>query len=195
MSEYERTATIRTPPQAVYDFVSKVENLPRFMPTTDSAQSLSGGEHVRVAGAVKGHSYSADGYFHAEPNAQRLEWKADEGYYEGWLQARVPSVGAPPPRSRFILHCRVMRLAQVHSNGQPASKSSVASLMPSPQSKALSKPPDSLWKAPCTLEAVTLPSSLKRKPPLRAIIPARCRCCGVQIRRHRRLINQHRRVI
>lgn len=78
MSEYERTATIQTPPQAVYDFVSKVENLPCFMPTTDSAQSL-GGEHVRVAGAVKGHSYSADGYFHTEPNAQPPEGPVHAG--------------------------------------------------------------------------------------------------------------------
>jgi uncharacterized protein YndB with AHSA1/START domain len=93
MSEYERTATIQASPQAVFDFVADVENLPRYMPTTASAEPL-GNEHVRVEGSAQGHNYSADGYFHADPNAQRLEWKADEGYYAGWLQVRSLDDGA-----------------------------------------------------------------------------------------------------
>jgi ribosome-associated toxin RatA of RatAB toxin-antitoxin module len=40
MSEYERSLTIQATPQAVFDFVSTVQNLPRFMPTTQSAQAL-----------------------------------------------------------------------------------------------------------------------------------------------------------
>ncbi len=93
MSEYERTATIQASPQAVFDFVADVENLPRYMPTTARAEPL-GSEHVRVEGSAQGYSYSADGYFHADPNAQRLEWKADEGYYAGWLQVRPIGDGA-----------------------------------------------------------------------------------------------------
>jgi ribosome-associated toxin RatA of RatAB toxin-antitoxin module len=84
MSEYERSSTIQASPQTVFDFVANVENLPRIMPTTESAQLL-GADHVRIEGEVKGHSYSADGYFHADPSVRRLEWKADEGYYDGWL--------------------------------------------------------------------------------------------------------------
>ena len=87
MSEYERSLTIQASPQSVFDFVSNVQNLPRFMPTTQSAQALEG-DHVRVAGEVRGHIYAADGSFHADPTARRLEWRADEGYYAGWLQVQ-----------------------------------------------------------------------------------------------------------
>jgi uncharacterized membrane protein len=88
MSEYEQTLTVQAPPQVVFEFVSNVQNLPRFMPTTQSAQTIEG-DHVRVAGEAKGHAYSADGSFHADPTARRLEWRADEGYYAGWLQVRA----------------------------------------------------------------------------------------------------------
>lgn len=87
MSDYEQSVTIQASPQTVFAFVSNVQNLPRFMPTTLRAQALPG-EQVRVEGEVKGHSYAADGQFHADPNTQRLEWKADEGYYAGWLQVQ-----------------------------------------------------------------------------------------------------------
>lgn len=85
MSEYEKSSTIQASPEAVFDFVTNVANLPRFMPTTERAQAI-GDEHVRVEGMAKGHAYSADGSFHADPSTRRLEWKADEGYYDGWLQ-------------------------------------------------------------------------------------------------------------
>jgi hypothetical protein len=49
---------------------------------------------VRVAGEVKGHRYSADGPFHVDAAAQRLEWRADEGYYAGWLQVRPSRDGS-----------------------------------------------------------------------------------------------------
>jgi uncharacterized membrane protein len=87
MSEYQQSLTIQASPQTVFDFVATVENLPRFMPTTQRAWALEG-DQVRVAGEVKGHSYAADGSFHADPTARRLEWRADEGYYAGWLQVR-----------------------------------------------------------------------------------------------------------
>jgi ribosome-associated toxin RatA of RatAB toxin-antitoxin module len=49
MSEYEQSLTMQASPQAVFDFVSNVQNLPHFMPTTQRAQALEG-EQVRVEG-------------------------------------------------------------------------------------------------------------------------------------------------
>lgn len=37
MSEYEKSSTIQASPEAVFDFVTNVANLPRFMPTTERA--------------------------------------------------------------------------------------------------------------------------------------------------------------
>ncbi len=85
MAEYKHTIRIPVQPQQIFDFVSDVRNLPQYLPTTRDAQS-QGGERVRVQGEAKGHRYDADGYLKCDPDAMRLTWGADEGYYSGWLQ-------------------------------------------------------------------------------------------------------------
>ncbi len=77
MGEDERSMAIHASPTAIYDFVADVRNLPKYLPTTQSAQS-QGGERVRVQGEAQGHSYDSDGHFHADPAKRRLEWDADE---------------------------------------------------------------------------------------------------------------------
>ncbi len=85
MAEYKHSIHIPVQPQTIFDFVSDVRNLPQYLPTTREAQS-QGGERVRVQGEAKGHRYDADGYLKRDPDAMRLTWGADEGYYSGWLQ-------------------------------------------------------------------------------------------------------------
>lgn len=85
MAEYKHTIRIPVEPQQIFDFVSDVRNLPKYLPTTRAAQA-QGGERVRVQGEAKGHGYDADGYLKRDPQAMRLSWGADEGYYTGWLQ-------------------------------------------------------------------------------------------------------------
>ena len=85
MPEYEHSQTIQAAPQTIFDFVADVSNLPKYLPTTQSAQK-QGEERVRVQGEAKGHRYDADGYLRPNAEKLRLEWGADEGYYSGWLQ-------------------------------------------------------------------------------------------------------------
>lgn len=47
MSEFEHSTSIDASPDEVYAFMSKVENLPKYLPTTHSAQPQEG-ERVRV---------------------------------------------------------------------------------------------------------------------------------------------------
>ena len=82
--DYEETTTIQASPQEVYDFVSDVSNLPKYLPTTKSAQQQSS-ERVRVQGEAEGHQYDSDGYFRTNGANERLTWGADEDYYSGWL--------------------------------------------------------------------------------------------------------------
>jgi uncharacterized protein YndB with AHSA1/START domain len=85
MPEYEHTQTMLASPDEVFAFVSDVRNLPRYLPTTKSAQPQDEGR-VRVQGEANGRPYDSDGYFRADPMARRLEWGADEpGRYSGWL--------------------------------------------------------------------------------------------------------------
>ena len=65
--------------------MSKVENLPKYLPTTHSAQPQQG-DRVRVQGEAQGHEYDADGFFRTDKDAHRIEWGADEQYYSGWLE-------------------------------------------------------------------------------------------------------------
>ena len=85
VSEFEHSTTIDASPDEVYAFMSKVENLPKYLPTTHSAQPQQG-DRVRVQGEAQGHEYDADGFFRTDKDAHRIEWGADEQYYSGWLE-------------------------------------------------------------------------------------------------------------
>lgn len=83
--EYEESLVMGADPHTVFAFVSDVRNLPKYLPTTKAAQG-QGGDRVRVEGAAQGQGYDADGYLRPDAGAKRLEWGADEGYYEGAMQ-------------------------------------------------------------------------------------------------------------
>ena len=93
MSEFEHSTTIAASPDEVYAFMSKVENLPKYLPTTHAAQPQEG-ERVRVQGEAQGHEYDADGYFRQDAANHRIEWGADEGYYSGFLEVTEQGSGS-----------------------------------------------------------------------------------------------------
>lgn len=83
--EFEQSTTVEASRERVYAFVSEVRNLPKYLPTTNSAEPQQG-ERVRVQGEAEGHKYDSDGYFRKDEANHRLEWGADEHYYSGWLE-------------------------------------------------------------------------------------------------------------
>lgn len=86
MNEYEHTLTIKSRPQQVFDFVSEISNLPRYLPTVRNAMP-QGTARVRVQGEAAGHQYDSDGYYHVDKTRQRMEWGSDgENQYRGWLE-------------------------------------------------------------------------------------------------------------
>lgn len=97
--EYERSRVIRAAPEAVFEFVADVHNLPKFMPTTKRVEPQPGGR-VRVEGEAEGHAYAADGYLRADRDRLRLEWGADERHYAGHLSVAPES----KDRSEVTVH-------------------------------------------------------------------------------------------
>ena len=93
MSEFEHSTTIDASPDEVYAFMSKVENLPKYLPTTHAAQPQEG-ERVRVQGEAQGHKYDSDGFFRQDAANHRIEWGADEGYYSGFLEVTEQGSGS-----------------------------------------------------------------------------------------------------
>lgn len=86
MPEYEHSITVSAAPDAVFDFVSDVHNMPRYLPTVKSAEP-QGDERVRVQGQANDQSYDSDGHFHLDKAARRMEWGSDgEHAYKGWMQ-------------------------------------------------------------------------------------------------------------
>lgn len=93
MKEYEHTATIQSSPIQVFDFVSNVNNLPRYLPTVENAMP-QGDERVRVQGKAGGHQYDSDGYYHVDKSRMRMEWGSDgENQYRGWLEVKDSGSG------------------------------------------------------------------------------------------------------
>lgn len=94
MSEYEHTITVNSRPQQVFDFVSDVNNLPKYLPTVKNAMP-QGKDRVRVQGEAAGHQYDSDGYFNVYKSRQRMEWGSDgENHYRGWLEVKDSEAGA-----------------------------------------------------------------------------------------------------
>ncbi len=83
--EFESSTFVDAASDAVYDFVADIANMPKYMPTTKSAQS-QGENRVRVQGGGEGFQYDSDGYLRRNSDGNRLEWGADEGHYNGWMQ-------------------------------------------------------------------------------------------------------------
>jgi hypothetical protein len=88
MSEFEYSATVQSGAQEVFDFVSDVGNLPRYLPTVTKAMS-QGEDRVRVQGQAGGRQYDSDGYYHVDKGRKRMEWGSDgENQYRGWLEVK-----------------------------------------------------------------------------------------------------------
>lgn len=84
MADFQHRQRIAVPPDRVYAFVSDVANLPKYVPTTTSAQLVPGGK-IRVQGEAHGHPYDSDGFFRADDTTRRIEWGAEERDYAGFL--------------------------------------------------------------------------------------------------------------
>ncbi len=94
MAEYEHSARVNAPAEAVFDFVSDIGNLPKYLPTTHHAESQGLGR-VRVRGEAGGHTYDSDGYFRVDATEHRMEWGSDgENAYAGWLQVEENGSGS-----------------------------------------------------------------------------------------------------
>lgn len=86
MPEYEQSAFVNADPQSIFDFVSDVRNMPKYLPTTHHAE-LQGENRVRVQGEAHGNPYDSDGFLHVDQGDLRMEWGSDgENRYRGWLE-------------------------------------------------------------------------------------------------------------
>ncbi len=86
MAEYTDHIDVAAPADAVFAFVSDIENLPKYLPTVQHAHPQSN-ERVEVEGKANGHPYNSDGYFKVDQAARTMTWGSDgENDYSGKMQ-------------------------------------------------------------------------------------------------------------
>jgi uncharacterized membrane protein len=86
VAEFEQSIVINAPAEDVFNFVSNLNNLPKYLPSLQHAQS-SGPDRLRVQGASDGQGIDAPGFFRVDPAEYFMEWSAEtEHNYSGWLE-------------------------------------------------------------------------------------------------------------
>ena len=94
MPEYSDRIAVAAPADAVFKFVSDVENLPKYLPTVHHAHPQSG-ERIEVDGEANGHAYHSDGWFKVDDAGRTMTWGSDgENDYSGKMVVSGDGGGA-----------------------------------------------------------------------------------------------------
>ena len=102
MTEYHRAIDIPVSAEKAFAFVSDLGNLPRFVPTTRSAELQEG--HVHVDGVANGQEYHDDGQIYVDPDQRLMRWGSGASAYRGELH--VSERGAGQSHVTINLHFR-----------------------------------------------------------------------------------------
>jgi hypothetical protein len=100
MPEFSRSIDVAASPDEAFAFVSDVSNLPRYVPTTRSAET-SGSGKVHVEGVAGGKDYSDDGHIYVDTDRRLMRWGSGESAYRGELSVSDAASGA---RVEISLH-------------------------------------------------------------------------------------------
>ena len=105
MPEYRRSTTVQASPDELFDFLSRVENLPRYMTRMTSARPVTGDE-VEVTARLDDVPQAPDGetvghaQFSVDADQRAIRWAAgkestqDASDYHGELQVTPTGDGA-----------------------------------------------------------------------------------------------------
>ncbi len=84
MSDFSREIEIPASPARTFAFVADVANMPRYVPTTRSAEMTSPG-HVHVEGKAHGATYADEGHIYVDAERRLMRWGSGESAYRGEL--------------------------------------------------------------------------------------------------------------
>jgi uncharacterized protein YndB with AHSA1/START domain len=83
--EYEESRRMPAPADVVFDIMSDLDTMQRWLPTTMEVED-AGPDRVHVEGDTGGQHYATDGLFRAEKDQLRMEWGSEGPDYAGWAQ-------------------------------------------------------------------------------------------------------------
>lgn len=115
MADLTGSIAISASPQAVFDFVSDISNLPQYLPTVKAAED-AGKDHVQVTSVVDNESHTQEGYFRTPGVDQPITWGSDDDKdYEGSMLIEASEHGSnlilsmhlnPPPQDAKDIEAR-----------------------------------------------------------------------------------------
>jgi uncharacterized protein YndB with AHSA1/START domain len=91
--EYEESRGMPAEAEIVFDVMSDVETMQRWLPTTMDVEE-AGPDRVHVEGEAGGQHYATDGLFRAEKEQLRMEWGSEGPDYAGWAQVYHGGAGS-----------------------------------------------------------------------------------------------------
>lgn len=77
MAEFTGTTAVSVPPQALFDYLSEVRNLPRYFAWMTAAEPGDGAAVRTTATMPDGTEVHGDAWFRVDQNAQRIEWGSE----------------------------------------------------------------------------------------------------------------------
>lgn len=91
MTDYHREIDIAVAADKAFAFVSNLDNLPLFVPTTRHAEAEAG--HVHVEGVSKGHAYHDNGQLFVDADRRLMRWGSGASAYRGELSVSESGPG------------------------------------------------------------------------------------------------------
>ena len=94
MGDYEHSTTVPTGPDALFDYLSDVGNLPRYFSAMKSAEPADG-DAVHTVADVGGHEVEGEAWFTTDRAARSIRWGSEgPNHYSGELRVEGADDGS-----------------------------------------------------------------------------------------------------
>ena len=105
MPEYARQQDVQASAEALFDYLSTIENLPRYFSGMTSARPGDTPGTIDTTAQVEGREVAGTARFEVDEEANRIEWSAEgPNDYRGWLE-----VSGDDTRSTVEVHIHTER--------------------------------------------------------------------------------------
>lgn len=135
--EYQRSRRIQASPDDVFAFVTDIGNLPTYVPTIQSVETIGDGR-IRLHGKVGDSTFDDEGWFRVDHNQRGLEWGAETHDYHGWMT--VAAADDDADATQVVTHLSL--IPHVDQDGRPFTGERAAE--PDPTEEGLEAAMDSL---------------------------------------------------
>ncbi len=124
MGDFQATTTVDAAEDALFDYLSDIENLPSYFARMTSARAGDGEEVHTTAQMPDGQQVEGDAWFRVDQDASRIEWGSEgPSSYRGSLE-----VTAAGGTSEVVVHMHTTRVPDGDSEVQQGLEDTLANI-------------------------------------------------------------------